>query len=41
MVKKFPAFMESEGSLPFSEQAVTGSYLDPLESIPKPYILFL
>jgi hypothetical protein len=30
--KKFPTFMETESSLPFSQEQVTGPYTEPGES---------
>jgi hypothetical protein len=32
LVKKIPAFMEPDGSLPFSEEPATGPYSKPEES---------
>jgi hypothetical protein len=34
LVKKFPALMEPEGSLPYSQEPTTGSYPESDESIP-------
>jgi hypothetical protein len=39
-VKKSPAFMETEGSSPRSQQPATGPYPEPDESSPHPPTLF-
>jgi len=40
-VKKFPAFMKPEGSLPCSQHPATGPYPEADKSSPQPLILFL
>ena len=39
LVKKFPAFMEPEGSLPHLEVPATCPYSEPARSSPYPHIL--
>jgi len=41
LVKKFPHFMESEGSLPHSQEPATCPYPEPARSSPYPTYYFL
>jgi hypothetical protein len=41
LVKKFPHFMEPEGSLPHSQVPATCLYPEPTQSSPYPHILLL
>jgi len=41
LVKKFPAFMEHEGSLPCSQKSASGPYTEPDVSNPYSHILCL
>jgi len=40
LVKKFPHFIETEGSLPYSQELATGPYPEPDESSPHLPTLF-
>jgi hypothetical protein len=41
IAKVVASFMESDGSLSYSEEPATGTYPEPDESIPHPHISFL
>jgi hypothetical protein len=41
LIKKYPAFMETEDALPCSQKLTIGPYLNPVESISHLHTLFL